>query len=402
MGSALRVLFVNPGLAMGGAEQSLLLLLQGLQAHGVEATVALFGDGPFRDRLSALAVDTVYVRSSRWLRSASRYRLSGALLRVAALVMAGLPTTVSLAALAHQTRADIIHSNGLKAHLLAGLAGRMIGTPVIWHLRDFPPQGYAGQVLRLAAQYLPALVLANSDAVAATIRPQNSSRPHVRRLHNSVDLHRFQPGLPRGQIRQELGLGENVPLVGYVAHLTPWKGHGLFLTIARAVTDAVPEAHFVIAGGAIYETDGHSGYLETLRQRTIELGLSDRVAFLGARDDIPEILASLDVLVHCPTAPEPFGRVLAEAMAVGCPVVAACCGGISEVVEDGVTGFLIPPGDVTGFVSAVLSFLENPSLRHKFGTSGRHRAEALFGVETHSLSVLEAYQTVMATHRAKA
>jgi len=395
MGEALRVLFVNPGLAMGGAEQSLLLLLQGLQAHGVEATVALFGDGPFRHRLSALAVPTVCVSPPGWLRHATRYELAGAVFRVAALVTAGLPTAVSLAALARQTQADLIHTNGLKAHLLAGLAGRMVGIPVVWHLRDFLPGGYAGRVLRLAARSLPALVLTNSDAVAATLRPKNRARSSVIRIHNPVDLCRFRSGLPRGHIRQELGLGEEVPLVGCVAHLTPWKGHELFLTIARAVTDAVPKAHFVIAGGAIYETDGHNGYLEVLRQRTVELGLSDRVTFLGARDDVPEILASLDVLVHCPTAPEPFGRVLAEAMAVGCPVVAACCGGIPEVVEHGVTGFLIPPGDMESFVSAVSHLLEEPALRHRFGQAGHRRAEALFGVEAHVLGVLEAYRAVL-------
>src|SRR5262249_581198 len=136
----------------------------------------------------------------------------------------------------------------------------------------------------------------------------------------------------------------------------------------------------------------HSGYLESLRQRTAELGLSDRVVFLGTRDDIPEVLAALDVLVHCPTAPEPFGRVLAEAMAVGCPVVAACCGGIPEVVDDGVTGLLVPPGDVMGFVSAIIPFLKQPALRKRFGQAGCRRAKALFGVEAHVLGVLDAYQ----------
>lgn len=395
MGEALRVLFVNPGLAMGGAEQSLLLLLQGLRAHGVEATIALFGDGPFRDHLASLNVPTVYIRPPGWLRSATRYQMAGASLRVITLALGGLPTTVSLAALARQTKVDLIHTNGLKAHLLAGLAGRLVGIPVVWHLRDFLPPSYAGRILHLAAQCLPTLVLANSDAVAATIQRKAGGSPNVRRIYNPVDLQRFYPGLPRHHLRQELGLGEKVPLVGCVAHLTPWKGHELFLTIARMVLDVVPDAHFIIAGGAIYETDGNSGYPETLRQRTVELGLSDQVTFLGARNDIPEILASMDVLVHCPTAPEPFGRVLAEAMAVGCPVVAASCGGIPEVIQDGVTGCLIPPGDVQGFVSAVVHFLRKPVLRKQYGQAGRRRAEALFGMETHVLGVLDAYRAVL-------
>jgi glycosyltransferase involved in cell wall biosynthesis len=120
------------------------------------------------------------------------------------------------------------------------------------------------------------------------------------------------------------------------------------------------------------------------------------LAFLGARDDVPEVLTDLDVLVHCPTAPEPFGRVLAEAMAVGRPVVGARCGGIPEVVGDGVTGFLAPSGDVKSFAECVVQLLENPVLRDQFGRAGRRRAEALFGEDTHTLGVLEAYRAVVA------
>jgi glycosyltransferase involved in cell wall biosynthesis len=296
--------------------------------------------------------------------------------------------------LARHVRADVIHTNGLKAHLLAGVAGRLIGTPVVWHLRDFPPSGFASRVILIASRWLPALVLANSDAVAASLRSPDSAISRVSRLYNPVDLCRFHPDLPKERIRRELGLNTDVPLVGLIAHLTPWKGHETFLTIARAVTDAVPKARFVVAGGLIYETDGHAGYAETLRQRVLTLGLAGRVIFLGPRNDIPEVLAALDVLVHCPTAPEPFGRVVAEAMAVGCPVVAANSGGIPEIVDNGVTGFLAPPGDTQGFTSAVVQLLKEPALRERFGRAGRQQAEALFSVEAHTAGVLEAYRTL--------
>jgi glycosyltransferase involved in cell wall biosynthesis len=120
------------------------------------------------------------------------------------------------------------------------------------------------------------------------------------------------------------------------------------------------------------------------------------VAFLGARTDVPEILAALDVLVHCPTAPEPLGRVLAEAMVVGRPIVAARCGGIPEVVEDGVTGLLVEPGDVAGFASAVIRLLEDPALRERLGKAGQRHAEGRFGVAAHVTAVLDAYRAVTA------
>jgi glycosyltransferase involved in cell wall biosynthesis len=136
------------------------------------------------------------------------------------------------------------------------------------------------------------------------------------------------------------------------------------------------------------------GYAELLRQRASELGVADRVFFLGSRDNVPEILDALDVLIHCPTAPEPFGRALAEAMAAARPVVAADCGGIPEIVRDGETGYLVRPRDIGGFAARVVRLLRDPELRARLGTAGRRRAEALFGVETHATRVLEAYASL--------
>ncbi len=399
-GDGKRVLFVNPGRALGGAEHSLLLLLQGLRGRGVGAEVALFGGGPFRDHVSALGVRTLDLAPPRWTRAAGRYWLPGGPVGGAALIAGSLPAALRLAAAARRAGADLIHTNGMKAHMLGGLAGRLVGVPVIWHLRDFLPTGWAGRTFHEAARRLPEMILAPSEAVAASVRLPGRGRPRV--VPDPVDLDRFHPGVPRARIRQELGIAGEDLLVGMIAHLTPWKGHEVFLEIARAVTDRIPRSRFVVVGGSIYETHGHAGYPETLRQKTAALGLSDRVAFLGARDDVPDLLAALDVLVHPPTAPEPFGRVLAEAMAVGRPVVAARCGGIPEVVEDGVTGLLVPSTDVGAFTAAVVKLLEDPALCRRLGDAGRCRAEARFGIEAHAASVLEAYRAALEGRRAAA
>jgi len=394
------VLFVNPGCALGGAEHSLLLLLQGVRGRSIEANVAVFGKGPFRDRLSALGIPMMDVALSRWTRAAGRYQLPGGPVGGAALMAGSLPAALRLVAAARRIGADVIHTNGMKAHLLGGLAGRLVQVPVIWHLRDFPPAGWAGRTFREAARRLPEMILAPSEAVAASVRLPGRTRPRV--IPDPVDLDQFHPGIPPARIRRELGIAGEEPLIGMIGHLTPWKGHEVFLEIARAVADRIPRSRFVIVGGSIYETHGHAGYPETLRQRVAALGLSDRVTFLGARDDIPELLAGLNVLVHTPTAPEPFGRVLAEAMAVGRPVVAARCGGIPEVVEDGVTGFLVPSADVGAFTVAVVRLLEDPVLCRRLGGAGPRRAEARFGIEAHAASVLEAYRSVLEGRRAAA
>ena len=386
----LRVLFINPGRELGGAELSLLLLLEALRERDVDPTVALFGDGPFAARLVSQTIATVFLDVPDAVRRASsRYPPSRGLGATAGLAARSLPSVARLAALVRRGGHHLVHTNGLKAHLLGGLAGRLARRPVVWHLRDFPPGGSRGRLFRAASRALPALVFANSEAVAATLR----GVPVVR-LYNPVDLDRFHPDRSGASVRAELMLADNAPLVGMVAHLTKWKGHEDFIRIALRLSEQVPGVRFLVSGGPIYETDGHAGYAEALKRRAVDLGLAGRILFLGARDDIPEILAATDVLLHCPTAPEPFGRVVAEAMAAGRPVVAANAGGIPEIVEHDVTGLLVTPGDVSGFAAAVQRLLADPALRHSLGAAGRRRAEQLFAVGPHAERVLEAYRTL--------
>ena len=395
-----RVLFVNPGGALGGAEHTLLLLVRGLRMRGIDVSVALLGDGPLRGHLNALGVSSVTVPTAECFRRAGRYGRPGSWRSVASAAGA-LPIVFRVARLARRLRMDLIHTNGTKAHLVGGLAGRISRVPVVWHLHDFPPSGTGAGMFRVASRRLPSAMLATSEAVGAAFRRAVGSALPMITVYNPVDLGGFHPGLARDQLRRGLGLGNDVPIVGLVAHLTPWKGHHVFLTIASALADSPRRPHFVIAGGPVYETDGHAGYAEALRQRAIALGISDRVTFLGARDDIADVLAGLDMLLHTPTAPEPFGRVLAEAMAVGRPVVASRCGGIPEVVEDGRTGLLVAPGDTAGFTSAVNRLLDDAVLSEELGRAGRQRVEARFGLDPYIDRIIAVYRDIIAVRQAR-
>ncbi|HEY6224636.1 MAG TPA: glycosyltransferase family 4 protein [Gemmatimonadales bacterium] len=391
----MKVLFVNPGRELGGAEQSLLLLLDALRRHSVDCIVATFGDGPFSAALLERHIPVTYVSVPDAVRATSRYSRPAGHFTTLGLAARSLPTVWELARIARAAKSDLIHTNGIKAHLLGGLAGRMLWKPVVWHVRDFPPEGMNGVGLRAAAKTLPRLVFTNSAAVAAAVRARAAPRAPVVTLYNAVDLERFNPRRSGSAVRAELQIESGAPLVGMVAHLTPWKGHADFLRIARAVSLQVPGVRFLVSGGPIYETEGHAGYEESLRSLAAELGIADRVTFLGSRTDIPEIMAALDVLVHCPTAPEPFGRAVAEAMGAGKPVIASKEGGVPELVEDGRTGVLIPSGDIAAFAAALRRLLDDQPLRRRMGSAGRLRAEAMFGVEAHAERVLRAYGEIV-------
>ena len=388
----MKVLFVNPGRELGGAEQSLLLLLDALRRHGVDPMVATFGDGPFSAALLERAVPVAYLSVPAAVRATSRYSDPPSRFETLTLAARALPAVWELARIARAHQSALIHTNGIKAHLLGGLAGRMLLKPVVWHVRDFPPEGANGVALSAAAKTLPKLVFTNSDAVSAALRRRAAPRAPVVTLYNAVDLETFNPRRSGAKVRAELQIENGAPLVGMVAHLTPWKGHADFLRMARAVALQVSGVRFLVSGGPIYETEGHAGYEESLRSQAAELGIADRVKFLGIRTDIPEIMAALDVLVHCPTAPEPFGRAVAEAMAAGKPVVAAREGGVPELVDDERTGLLVPVGDLTAFTAAVRRLLEDNGLRQRLGSAGRQRAEQMFDIKAHAEKVLENYR----------
>ena len=302
---------------------------------------------------------TAYLLLTDEVRRSTRYNQGMRLSELARLGAQAVPGTAQLVALAARTRADVVHTNGLKAHVLGGLAGRIALRPVIWHVRDFPPEGDAGpgaaRRLEDAAEDHAHQLRRGGGGVASRWQPQ-ARAPHRQS---------GGPGaLPSGSRRAGRS---NLCGPSWASPPTsPWwgwwrtsrRGRGTKTFSAWRRRCRVPG--FWCQGVTIYETEGHAGYSDRLRRRAVDLGLGGSVHFLGNRDDVPEILAALDVLVHCPTAPEPFGRAVAEAMAVGKPVVAARAGGLPEIVEHEVTGLLVPPGDVAACAAAVTRLLVDP------------------------------------------
>jgi glycosyltransferase involved in cell wall biosynthesis len=186
--------------------------------------------------------------------------------------------------------------------------------------------------------------------------------------------------------------------VGCVARLDPWKGIEIFVQAAAEIARSRPDAHFLVCGG---ELPGYEPYAAEIRALAAELGLGDRVHFTGwtySLDDIPEVMAALDVLLHTPIRPEPFGLVIVEAMATAKPVVASADGGIMEILQDGVTGRLIRPGDASGMATAVLDLLDDPMKARAFGRAGRERVERDFEVGAYAGRIQALYDDILGSH----
>jgi glycosyltransferase involved in cell wall biosynthesis len=183
-------------------------------------------------------------------------------------------------------------------------------------------------------------------------------------------------------VRRELGLADGTAAVGLVARLDHWgKGHKEFFTALASLKDRYPVQGLVIGGGR-RETE--------MRQLAVEMGLEERVRFLGQRDDVPDLLAALDIFV-LPSHSEGVSLALLEAMAAGLPVIASRVGGLPEVVTDGDTGLLIPPQDPEALAAALARLLDEPAWAKKLGENARRQVEENFSLERLGREINEIY-----------
>ena len=276
-----------------------------------------------------------------------------------------LPLEVArLAAWLVRNRVELVNTHSSNDGWLAGLAARLAMRPILIRSRhievDYPNRFWSG----LAFRILPHHVITTSRRIADRLVAELGISPaRVTCIATGVDLARFNRKV-EGTLRQELGVDPEVALVGMISVLRSWKGHATFLdAAARLLGDSKRPVRFVIAG------DGPGR--EELAGKIAREPWKDRVTLLGHRADVPNILASLDVLVLPSYAHEGIPQIILQAQAMSCAVVATTIGGIPEVVEDGVTGLLVPPRDAAALAEKIAALLDDPGLDARLGQNAR-------------------------------
>lgn len=336
-----RTLFLTHSGVLGGAERSLLDLVA---AWPVEHRLMVLAEGPMPDaaRARGIAVDVEPLGALGAVKRESSAPGLGALADVARLA-----TKVAAAAKAM----DIIHANSQKGFVVAAAAGLLARRPVVWHLRDilttahFSATNIRASVLLANAR--AAAVIANSAATAAAFVDAGGKAKLVQVVHNGLDAARFDAvsDAEATTTRGTLGAADACVLA-VCARLAPWKGQHVVI----AALEQLPDAHAWIIGAALF---GEDAYAAGLRAQAESLGVADRVRFLGEREDVPTLLRASDVVVHSAVDAEPFGRVVVEGMLARRPVIASDAGGVREIITNGVTGWLVPPGVPAALAAAV-------------------------------------------------
>lgn len=390
----MRIAYLNPSGRLGGAETSLRELLASVRAAepGWELWLLLGEEGPLvsiaRDLGVKVVVKPLPPRLARLGDAGRRTALAG----LAGAAAATARYARALSGWLAEIQPDIIHTNGLKMHLL-GACSRPRRTPLIWHIHDYV--GLRPMMRRLLRPFRKSCTAAivNSKSVASDLE---QALPGLRivPIYNAIDLQRFSPQGNRLDLDTQAGLVPAQPgtvRVGLIGTFARWKGHRVFLEALSRLPDDLPVRGYII-GGPIYQTDGSQWSIEELQREVERLGLAGKVGFTGFLEDSAAAIRSLDVLVHASTQPEPFGMVIIEGMACGKAVIASQGGGAAELFTDGLNALAHAPGDVDGLASQIKRLAGDRQLRAKLGEAGRATVEHHYHGRRLAKELLEVYR----------
>jgi glycosyltransferase involved in cell wall biosynthesis len=354
----LRLLWLIDSLTLGGAESLTVAFARAARERSIELTVCArttIEGNPLEDEIRA-AGGVVENLGARNLRDVRAFR------RLLGIVREG--------------RIDIIHAHLTYAAIWAGVASLVTRVPSIATMHVAPPKDAGFReaarqwIMRRVVNHHAARAVVVSDALRQEFASAGIRRSKLVVVHNGVDVRTSSSDTRR--IRRELGVDEVALLLTAVAVLREGKGIDVLLRAVARIADAFPSMRVVIAG--------EGPKREEWEQLARILGIDGRVIWTGFRRDIDDLLEASDLFIH-PTLADAFPTVVLEAMAAGLPVIASRVGGVPEIVDDGVTGKLVPPGNDEALAVAIEEALRTSSWRRDAGAAARERAQREFSIE---------------------
>jgi glycosyltransferase involved in cell wall biosynthesis len=387
--AGLRVLVVEPGHDLGGAQLYVLRLAPLLRERGVEQVLAAPAGSELAHAWRAeggehVSLETPTERSIR--------RADGRLDPIGALREAGrtLSSARRIAALARQTGANVLHANGHWTHLEVAAAARICRRPAVLHLHEQSQNDALGR-LRALGVWGAAATVSVSNAVTQSLPSWAGKRLHM--IHSGIDTRRFSPGPSNPALRSQLTNGDpDAQVVLVLARLVSTKGVDHVVRAVAGLRTKLDNTHLVIAGAAV-----DPAYEQSLRQLGGQL-LGDRIHVLGPRDDVDELLRASDALVLASES-EGFGLCILEAQACGIPAVAYPAGGCAELIRHDFTGLLAEQGNVQDLGHQLGRLLTNPALAKDLATNALQQVLAHHSFTQQADKNVDILRTVVSTRR---
>ncbi len=403
-----RVMYVDHTAKIGGGEIAILNLIRSIDHTRFQPVFVLATSGPLVDRLHAAGIETHILPLDPSINDVRKDSLGfSSLLRIREAVMI-LRYIIRLSALMRNLNVDLVHTNSLKAHIFGGVAARLAGKQVVWHVRDAIDDQYLPGIVavtvRRLARVLPNYIVANSNSTLGKLQLQLTKKTAI--VYSGIDSELPQlagssfvvhdacdPVSPNSSDSTSMVVRFNTPVVvTMVGRIAEWKGQHIFLKAAAKLLQKRSDIIFQIVGAPLF---GEHDYETSLHELTNQLGIGEHVHFLGFREDVPQIVALCDILVHASITGEPFGQVVIEGMAAAKPVIATNGGALPEIVIDGVTGLLVEMGSVDAMASALEKVLASPAEAREMGLAGRQRVLEKFTLDRCAAEIHQVYEKML-------
>lgn len=384
----LSVLYIDQTPTHGGSVESLSRLVKALSEGRVRPVIVTAHGRRKRDIFPGMRTEVVPRRPSFLSGSRSFRKVSasgGGIMTKAALLVKvpafvldlltlELPRFLRLVRLGRSSGAKLVHLNNGLGDTAGIFAAKWLGVPCVSHHRDFK---WKSSFSRWLSGWIDHHI-AISEEIRRDLLNLGVDGSRISVLNDPVSSDEFHPALDINPLIREFERKGKEKFFGIFGRIVKWKGHEVFLEAAAEVLRRVPESRAFIVGDT---ADGPGEFLRQLKARAWELDISPKVVFTGFRRDVGSMMKLMDVVVHASIRPEPFGMVVAEAMATGRPVVATLGGGILDILEHEKEGLLVPMGDAPKMAEAVIRLLQDDALRASMGKKGAERAEKKFSVE---------------------
>lgn len=386
------ILFYEPSTGYGGSARCLLAWLKNLDLNKFNPIIVTYFNGPAIKNMRNLGYRVIKIpylaALKRMLLTTRGGSLLSYLLFIFEITINGSVSIIFLVCLIISNRINLIDINTSISTGIAGiLASLFTRRPCVCHIHD--TRALTKKEVFFARFVSRFFVLTKE---AYSLYSLQLGKEKTITLYNGIDLLEKPAPQARETVKKEFNLNDK-PVVGIVGRIAKGKGHDDFVKAAKIVSNIMPQVKFMIVGGYVF-TDKE--YEQELKLFVKKLCLEDIVIFTGWRNDVKELMSVFDVLVFpSSTFPEGFGLTCIEAMALKKPVVATRIPGPTEIVEDGVTGFLVPPSDPAILAERIINLLKEPQLAKEMGVYGNKRADELFNIRKLTKRLEEEYSQVL-------
>jgi glycosyltransferase involved in cell wall biosynthesis len=362
--------FSSFGSLKWGGQKSLYYLLTNLDKTVFRPCVVLPTDEDFARKLREQHIDVVIQKLPKILSID---------------FISGIKAVYHLLKLIKKYRIDLIHTDGPRNTFYAGLAARLKRIPLVWHIRASNRDRF-DRILT----FFPSKIILVADSLRKRFIGITCTGKFVT-IHNGVNLAEFKKVGPSGNVKSWLGIAEEgALLIAVFARVDSFKGQKYLIEACGRILSGLPKFHILFAGEIVQQD-----YQRQCLELAETLNIQERIIFTGHRTEINDMLNETDIVVLPSISGEAFSRAVIEAMAAGKVVITTDVGGASEAVEEGITGFVVPPGDSEALAEKILLLARDRDMRLKMGEAGRIRAEKLFSIEENVRKTEQAYHELL-------